>query len=118
MRARVLTISDSGWRGEREDRSGPAVKERLETLGGQVAPVEVIPDEAASISSRLAELADQGVTDAIFTTGGTGVAARDVTPEATLAVLEKEIPGLGEQMRAEGRKKTKLAALSRATAGT
>ncbi|MEO8658425.1 MAG: MogA/MoaB family molybdenum cofactor biosynthesis protein [Bryobacteraceae bacterium] len=118
MRAVVLTISDSGWRGERVDRSGPAVKERLESLGWQVAPIEVIPDEAASISSRLSELADEGAVDAIFTTGGTGVAARDVTPEATLAVLEKEIPGLGEQMRAEGRKKTKLAALSRATAGT
>jgi molybdopterin adenylyltransferase len=118
MRAVVLTISDSGWRGQRVDRSGPAVKERLERLGWQVAAVEIIPDELAVISGRLAELADQGVADAIFTTGGTGVAVRDVTPEATLAVLEKEIPGLGEQMRAEGRKKTKLAALSRATAGT
>lgn len=79
--------------------------------------MEVIPDEAPVISARLATLADGGQVSAIFTTGGTGVAARDVTPEATRAVLHREIPGMGELMRAHGRKFTPLAALSRAVAG-
>lgn len=118
MRAAVLTISDSCYRGEREDRSGPAVCARLEEHGWPVAVAEILPDEAALISARLCNLADGGAVSAVFTTGGTGVAARDVTPEATRAVLERELPGLGEQMRAEGRKKTPLAALSRAIAGT
>jgi molybdenum cofactor synthesis domain-containing protein len=90
----------------------------LKELGFDVAVAEVLPDEAPAISSRLKDLADRRAVAAIFTTGGTGVAARDVTPEATRAVIERELPGLGEQMRAEGRKKTRFAALSRATAGT
>jgi molybdenum cofactor synthesis domain-containing protein len=114
----VLTISDSVSRGVRTDRSGPAVRERLEQLGWRVAPLEVIPDEAAEISRRLADLADAGQVSAIFTTGGTGVAARDVTPEATRAVLEREIPGLAELMRARGRESTPMAVLSRSLAGT
>jgi len=114
----VLTISDSVSRGVRTDRSGPAVRERLEQLGWRVAPLEVIPDEAAEISRRLADLADAGQVSAIFTTGGTGVAPRDVTPEATRVVLEREIPGLGELMRARGRESTPLAVLSRSLAGT
>ncbi len=80
--------------------------------------MEAIPDERGQISARLAELADSGEVSAIFTTGGTGVAVRDVTPEATRAVLDREIPGLGELMRARGREKTPLAALSRSLAGT
>ena len=116
--AAVLTISDSVSRGTRADRSGPAVRERLEQLGWRVAPVEVIPDEAAEISRRLSALADGGQVSAIFTTGGTGIAARDVTPEATKAVLEREIPGFGELMRARGRESTPLAVLSRSLAGT
>ena len=113
----VLTISDSSHRGKRVDRSGPAVTQRLDQLGYHVTVAEVLPDEAAAISDRLAALADSGCVSVIFTTGGTGVAERDVTPEATRAVLHKEMPGLGEQMRAEGRKSTHLAALSRSTAG-
>jgi molybdenum cofactor synthesis domain-containing protein len=116
--AAVLTISDSVSQGARADRSGPAVRERLEQLGWKVAVVEVIPDEAAEIGRRLATLADGGQVAAIFTTGGTGVAPRDVTPEATRAVLDREIPGFGELMRALGRKSTPLAVLSRAVAGT
>jgi len=116
--AAVLTISDSVHAGTRTDLSGPAVSRRLEQLGWRVAVSEVIPDEASLISERLASLADSRRVAAIFTTGGTGVALRDVTPEATRAVLHREIPGLGEQMRAKGARSTPLAALSRATAGT
>ena len=117
-RAAVLTISDSVTAGTRVDRSGPAVRERLEQLGWKVSVLEVVPDEAAAISARLAALADGGQISAIFTTGGTGVALRDVTPEATRAILDREIPGLPELMRARGRESTPLAVLSRAAAGT
>ena len=116
--AAVLTISDSAHAGTRVDVSGPAVIERLEQLGWRVSVKEVIPDDAARIESRLAALADSRKVAAIFTTGGTGVALRDVTPEATRAVLDKEIPGLGELMRARGARSTPRAALSRAVAGT
>lgn len=116
--AAVLTISDSVSEGTRADRSGPAVRERLEQLGWKVAAVEVIPDEVVEISRRLATLADGGQVSAIFTTGGTGVAPRDVTPEATRTVIDREIPGFGELMRARGREATPLAVLSRALAGT
>src|ERR1044071_956823 len=116
--AAVLTISDSVTSGTRADRSGPAVRERLEQLGWRVAVVEAIPDEALEISRRLATLADGGQVAAIFTTGGTGIAPRDVTPEATRAILDREIPGFGELMRARGREKTPMAVLSRSLAGT
>jgi molybdenum cofactor synthesis domain-containing protein len=118
INAAVLTISDSVNSGTRADLSGPAVRDRLEQLGWRVSVMEAIPDQAPAISARLATLADSGQVSAIFTTGGTGVAARDVTPEATRAVLHREIPGIGEVMRAQGRKSTPLAALSRAVAGT
>ena len=116
--AAVLTISDSVSAGTRNDRSGPAVRERLEQLGWRVSVIETIPDEAAEISRRLATLADGGQVAAIFTTGGTGLAPRDVTPEATRAVVDREIPGFGELMRAKGRESTPLASLSRSLAGT
>ena len=116
--AAVLTISDSGHAGTRHDRSGPAVKERLEQLGWRVSVTEVLPDETERISARLTELADAGAVAAIFTTGGTGVAPRDVTPEATRRVIDREIPGLPEVMRAIGRGKNPRAALSRSVAGT
>jgi molybdenum cofactor synthesis domain-containing protein len=117
IHAAVLTISDSAYAGTRPDLSGPAVRERLEQLGWSVSAIEVLPDEADVISARLATLADGNQVAAIFTTGGTGVATRDVTPEATRAVIEREIPGIGELMRSHGRKSTPLAALSRALAG-
>ena len=116
--AAVLTISDSVSAGTRADRSGPAVRERLEQLGWSVSVMEAIPDETSEIAARLATLADGGQVSAIFTTGGTGVAPRDVTPEATRAVIDREIPGLGELMRARGRQATPLAVLSRSVAGT
>ena len=117
INAAVLTISDSVHAGKREDLSGPAVRERLERLGWSVSAIEVLPDEADLISARLATLADGNQVAAIFTTGGTGVAARDVTPDATRAVIEREIPGIGELMRSHGRRSTPLAALSRGLAG-
>ena len=116
--AAVLTISDSSAAGTRADRSGPAVRERLEQLGWKVPVLEVIPDEQDQIARRLAVLADGGRVSAIFTTGGTGVAPRDVTPEATRSILNREIPGLAELMRARGREFTPMAALSRAVVGT
>jgi molybdopterin adenylyltransferase len=118
IQAAVLTISDSAAAGKRADVSGPAVRHRLEQLGWSVSVMEVLPDEAGHISVRLQTLADSGQVSAIFTTGGTGVALRDVTPEATRAVVDREIPGLPELMRARGMKATPLAVLSRAVAGT
>jgi molybdopterin adenylyltransferase len=118
MTARVLTISDSCHAGTRVDGSGPAVKQRLEAAGFAVDAVEVLPDERALIAERLKQLADSHAASVVFTTGGTGVALRDVTPEATADVVERPVPGLGERMRAEGLKHTPLAALSRAVAGT
>jgi len=116
--AAVVTISDSASAGTRADRSGPAVRDRLEQLGWRVTVMEVIPDEVSEIVARLSTLADGGQIAAIFTTGGTGVALRDVTPEATRAVLDREIPGFGELMRLRGRESTPLAVLSRSIAGT
>ncbi|HTS62917.1 MAG TPA: MogA/MoaB family molybdenum cofactor biosynthesis protein [Candidatus Acidoferrales bacterium] len=118
IEAAVLTISDSVSAGTREDLSGPAVRDRLEQLGWHVSVSEVLPDVAVEITRKLAALADGGKVSAIFTTGGTGVAPRDVTPEATRAVLHREIPGFAELMRARGRESTPLAVLSRAVAGT
>jgi len=118
MNAAVLTISDSAHNGLRADRSGPAVRERLERLGWNVCAIETLPDERERIAARLATLADGSEVHAIFTTGGTGLAPRDVTVEATREVIDREIPGFGELMRAVGRRSTPLAALSRAVAGT
>ncbi len=118
IQAAILTISDSAYQGSRQDVSGPAVRERLEQLGWSVAAMEVLPDEEEMIAGRLRTLADGNQVSAVFTTGGTGVAARDVTPEATRDVIEREIPGIGEWMRAKGRHSTPLAVLSRGIAGT
>ncbi len=114
IEAAVLTISDSVNAGARVDQSGPEVRQRLESLGWLVSAVEVLPDDRAVIAARLRTL----TIPVIFTTGGTGLAARDVTPEATRDVIDREIPGLAEVMRAVGRQSTKLAPLSRALVGT
>jgi len=116
--AAVLTISDSVAQGSRADRGGPAVRARLEELGFAVPVMEVLPDEVDLIGARLRDLADSGQVGAIFTTGGTGVARRDVTPEATRTAIEREIPGMAELMRARGLEKTPRAVLSRAVVGT
>ena len=113
----VITVSDSVYSGRRVDASGPSLRARLEQLGFRVSLTETVPDELQMIRDRLISVADSGQVCAIFTTGGTGVALRDVTPEATRTVIEREIPGIGELMRTRGRDSTPLAALSRAVAG-
>ena len=117
MRAAVLTVSDSCYRGEREDRAGPQVAARLRELGWEVLVAGLVPDDCAAIRQALEAWAARHDLDAILTTGGTGIAPRDVTPEATRAVVERELPGLPELMRAEGLKSTRRAVLSRAVAG-
>jgi molybdenum cofactor synthesis domain-containing protein len=117
MTCAVLTISDTSFMKMRRDQSGPDVKARLEREGWTVPLLEVLPDERAMIAERLRTLADSGDYDAIFTTGGTGAAQRDVTPEATKDVVEREMPGLGERMRSAGAQSTPLSYLSRATVG-
>jgi molybdenum cofactor synthesis domain-containing protein len=115
-RAIVLTISDSASSGARTDLSGPKVIQRLRELGWTVDG-DLLPDDRERIAARLAELADEGKFAAIFTTGGTGVAPRDVTPEATRDVIEKEIPGISEWMRMQGRQFTHRSLLSRGVSG-
>lgn len=117
LRAKILVLSDAAAAGRREDRSGPAVRSLLETHGWVVTPPEVLPDDADRIRGRLEALADAEDCDAVFTSGGTGLGPRDATPEATRAVIEKEVPGLAELMRAEGVKRTRRAALSRGLVG-
>ena len=113
----ILTLSDKGSRGEREDLSGPEIRQIIASLPGRVEAYEVIPDEEEMISRKLVEYADQKCLNLILTTGGTGLSPRDVTPEATRKVLDKEVPGIAEVMRAEGMKITPTAMLSRAAAG-
>ena len=113
----ILTISDKGWRGQRYDESGKTIRDRLSSLDSRVVSYEVVPDEKDVIASKLTEWADEGSIDVIITTGGTGLGPRDVTPEATLAVVDRVVPGLTEAMRAETFSKTPFAILSRAVAG-
>ena len=113
----ILTISDKGWRGQRYDESGKTIRERLSSLDSRIVKYEVIPDEKDVIASKLTEWTDEGNVDVIITTGGTGLGPRDVTPEATLAVVDRIVPGLTETMRAETVSKTPFAILSRAVAG-
>jgi molybdopterin adenylyltransferase len=113
----VLTISDSASRGEREDKSGPAVTAELEKLGCRIAATEIISDDRDLIAARLAQYADRGDVNIICTTGGTGFSPRDNTPEATRSVIEREAPGLAELMRLRSLDATPLAPLSRAVCG-
>lgn len=117
IKAVVLTISDSASRGEREDLSGPAVVAELQALQADIIATEILPDERAQIAERLRHYADQGLCNLLVTTGGTGLSPRDITPEATRDVIEREAPGLAELMRQESLKITPLAALSRAVCG-
>jgi molybdopterin adenylyltransferase len=117
LRAKILVLSDGCAHGQRGDRSGPALQEILEARGWKIIAREILPDEVDQIQRRLEAWTDGQDCDAVFTTGGTGLGPRDVTPEATRAAIEREIPGLSEVMRAEGLKKTKRAALSRGLAG-
>ena len=116
IRAGILTASDKGSRGERADTSGAAIRELLAGIGGEVARYEVVPDERARIAATLRAWCDGGELDLVLTTGGTGLALRDVTPEATLDVAERLVPGIAEAMRAEGLRHTPTAMLSRGVA--
>jgi molybdenum cofactor synthesis domain-containing protein len=118
MRVAILTVSDGCFRGERADRSGDLIAEWCTRLGYEVADRTVVPDESQEIVPRLVVWADSGQVDAVLTTGGTGFSPRDVTPEATRIVLDKEAPGLAEAMRRKGLPETPTAVLSRGLAGS
>jgi len=111
----LLTPSDKGSKGEREDASGPAIREMLKEIDARVDYLDILPDEKELIKEKLIEYCK--LVDLVLTTGGTGLSPRDVTPEATLEVIEKQVPGLAEAMRIEGLKKTRRSMLSRAVAG-
>ncbi|MBM7867382.1 molybdopterin adenylyltransferase [Heliobacterium gestii] len=116
IRVGILTASDKGSRGEREDRSGRLIEEAVQTIGGAMAAYKVVPDERDQIAAALREMTDDLGLDLIFTTGGTGFSPRDVTPEATLDVAERMVPGIAEAMRAESMKITPRAMLTRSVA--
>lgn len=115
--AAAITVSDKGYAGLRENKSGPLLCAGLEKLGLQVVFATIVPDEKEQIAALLRDLADRRKVDLVMTTGGTGPAPRDWTPEATLSVIEREMPGLAELIRIEGLKKTPLAVVSRGVAG-
>ncbi|MEW6219062.1 MAG: molybdopterin adenylyltransferase [Thermodesulfobacteriota bacterium] len=117
MRIGILTVSDRAFRGEREDRGGPALASWLKDRGEEEVVFGLVPDEAEAIAAVLRRWADEARCDLVLTTGGTGLAPRDVTPEATVGVCQRLIPGLAEAMRHASRKKTPTASLSRAVAG-
>jgi len=114
----ILTVSDKGWRGERQDRSGEVIREILSQIGAHITNYDIIPDEKNLIAEKLIKWTDEDKVDVIITTGGTGLGPRDVTPEATLSVVDRVAPGFAEAMRAESLKKTPHAMLSRAVSGT
>ena len=116
--AGILTISDKGAVGERQDKSGEAIREILSGMGVHIVNYDIIPDEKELIVEKLVKWADEDALDVLITTGGTGLTPRDVTPEATLDVVDRIVPGFAEAMRGESLKKTPMAMLSRAVVGT
>ena len=116
IRVGIITMSDRSSRGERDDLSGPEIRKWAEARGYRVERQEIIPDDFDTIQRKLIELADSGI-ELVLTTGGTGFAPRDVTPEATRAVIERDAPGIAEALRAESLRVTRHAMLSRAVAG-
>jgi molybdopterin adenylyltransferase len=117
MRAAIITISTSKAAGEGEDESGPRLAALAEALGAEIAGCDLIPDERAKIEERLRHWAQTERCELVLTSGGTGLAPSDVTPEATLAVIDREVPGIAEAMRAASREHTSHWMLSRAVAG-
>jgi len=117
FRAGIITVSDKGSQGQREDLSGPAIAQVLAGAGFTVSITIIVPDDIGQIANALIEMSDRERLDLILTTGGTGLSPRDLTPEATLKVLDKEIPGMAEAMRYSGMMVTPHAMLSRAVAG-
>ncbi len=118
MKVAVLTISDRSARGERADEGGPLIEQLMTEAGAEVVARAIVPDEQNEIEHALIEWADGGIADVILTTGGTGLGPRDVTPEATRAVIDREAPGIAEAMRDAGLRVTPFASLSRQVAGT
>ena len=114
----ILTVSDKGWSGERQDRSGEVIREILSQIDTQIVNYDIVPDEKKLIADKLIQWADKDGIDVIITTGGTGLSPRDVTPEATLSVVDRVVPGFAEAMRLTSLKKTPMAMLSRAVVGT
>jgi len=115
IRVAIITVSDSAVAGARADRSGPALEERVQALGWQVIVKKLVRDEMHEIAREFSALADSGEIDVVLSSGGTGVALRDVTPEAARSVAQREVAGFGELMRSEGRKSTPFAWLSRSS---
>ncbi|MBV9301900.1 MAG: MogA/MoaB family molybdenum cofactor biosynthesis protein [Acidobacteriaceae bacterium] len=118
IRAAILTVSDSVAQGTREDLSGPALARRCNQLGWPIVAKAVVPDDEQAITQQLRNWADASITSIILTTGGTGISSRDITPEATRNVLDREIPGIAELIRMKGLEQTKFAVLSRGVAGS
>ena len=116
LRVGVITASDKGSRGEREDLSGPTLAKLVQEIGGEVVEYVVLPDDQTMLEEKMRQWADEVGLDLILTTGGTGFSLRDVTPEATLAVADRLVPGIAEVMRQESLKVTPKAMLSRAVA--
>lgn len=114
----ILTISDKGAEGRRQDKSGEVIHEILSGMDARISNYAIVPDEKELIIEKLVKWTDEQGVDVLLTTGGTGLTARDVTPEATLAVVDRIVPGIAEAMRVESLKKTPHAMLSRAVAGT
>ncbi|MFC2017896.1 molybdenum cofactor biosynthesis protein B [Chloroflexota bacterium] len=117
LRGGILTVSDKGARGERRDDGSKRIRQCLCSLNIEWVSYEIVPDEKDIIMAKLRDWSDEVALDLLVTTGGTGLSPRDVTPEATMAVIERVVPGFAEVMRAEGLKKTPMAVLSRAVAG-
>lgn len=116
-RVAIITSSDMGYQGKREDLSGPTIKEIVEREGYQVVSMDILPDDRSMLSKRMAEIADENLAELILTTGGTGFSPRDVMPEATEDITERKVPGIPEAIRAYSMTITNRAMLSRATAG-
>ena len=117
LRVGVLTVSDAGSRGQREDTAGPAIAEVLAPLGAKIVEKAIVPDEPDQITAQLRAWIDNASVNCVITTGGTGLGPRDITPEATRPVIDREVPGLAELMRAAGLRHTPKAALGRGLAG-
>jgi len=117
VRVSILTISDRSFRGERDDLSGPALQTHVSSQGWEIVQLSIVPDELEAIKNKLSSWADSSNQDVILTTGGTGFAPRDVTPEATLDIIDRIAPGLAEAMRTKSLEITQHAMLSRAVVG-
>lgn len=117
LKVAIITVSDKGYRGQREDRSGKYILDFFKQKGWEIAEYAIVPDELGVIRDKLLVICKNKIANLVITTGGTGFSPRDVTPEATRAVIEKQVPGFGEIIRAEGQKKTPRAILSRGISG-